>query len=56
MEFIRKIIEVYNLYKSGKLDLILADVNQMQYKKNQIQNQLGALEQDVKLSKQRRGT
>ena len=56
MEFIRKIIEVYNLYKSGKLDLILADVNQMQYKKNQIQNQLGALEQDVKLSKQRLGT
>lgn len=56
MEFIRKIIEVYNLYKSGKLDLILADVNQMQYQKNQIQNQLGALEQDVKLSKQRLGT
>ena len=56
MEFIRKIIEVYNLYKSGKLDLILADVNQMQYQKNEIQNQLGALEQDVKLSKQRLGT
>lgn len=56
MGFVHKITEIYNLYKSGKVDLILAEIDQMQQKEKQIKNQLGALEQDVELSKQRLGT
>ena len=55
MEFIHKIIFVYNLYKSGELDSLIEDFNQANFQKYKIDSMLKGLEADVKASKQRLG-
>lgn len=55
MGFIHKIIEVYDLYKSGEMDAVIQYLEQSHQKKNQINSMLSGLESDVKTSKQRLG-
>ena len=56
MSFVKKIIQIYNLYKSGELDSLIEHLNQSKIKKIQINTMLDGLESDVKLCKGRLGT